>query len=83
MGFNKIPFTSLSKEVKMQYEDVMGMEVGKTVSTNFENKQDTSITILVRWNPNIDPETKKAKKNSLQKWLRVRLDDEKLKVVSY
>lgn len=83
MGFSKIPFTSLSKEVKMQYEDVVGMEVGKTVSTNFENKQDTSITILVRWNSSIDPETKKAKKNSLQKWLRVRLDDEKLKVVSY
>ena len=83
MGLNNIPFKSLSKEVKMQYEDVIGMEVGKTVYTNFSNKQDTSTTILVKWNPNIDSETRQAKKNSLQKWLRVRLDDEKLKVVSY
>jgi uncharacterized hydrophobic protein (TIGR00271 family) len=83
MGLSKIPFTSLSKEVKMQYEDVVGMEIGKTVYTNFNNKQDTSTTVLVRWNANLDVETKQAKKNSLQKWLRVRLDDEKLKVVSY
>jgi len=83
MGLNNIPFKSLSKEVKMQYEDVIGMEVGKTVYTNFSNKQDTSTTILVKWNPNIDSETRQAKKNSLQKWLRVRLDDDKLKVVSY
>jgi len=83
MGLNNIPFKSLSKEVKMQYEDVIGMEVGKTVYTNFSNKQDTSTTILVKWNHNIDSETRQAKKNSLQKWLRVRLDDDKLKVVSY
>ena len=83
MGFSNIPFTSLSKEVKMQYEDVIGMEVGKTVYTNFNKKQDTSTTVLVRWNTNLDAGTRQAKKNSLQKWLRVRLDDEKLKVVSY
>lgn len=83
MGFSNIPFTSLSKEVKIQYEDVIGMEVGKTVYTNFNKKQDTSTTVLVRWNTNLDAGTRQAKKNSLQKWLRVRLDDEKLKVVSY
>lgn len=83
MGFSKIPFTSLFKEVKMQYEDVIGMEVGKTIYTNFSNKQDTSTTILVKWNPDMDTKIRQTKKTSLQNWLRIRLDDDKLKVVSY
>ncbi len=83
LGLGSIPFKSLSKEVKMQYEDVVGIEIGKTISTNFDNKQDTSTTILVKWVATMDAESKKEKKNALQKWLRVRLDDEKLKVVSY
>lgn len=83
MGISNIPFTSVSKEVKLQYEDVVGMELGKTIYTNFNNKQDTSTTVLVRWRTDMDAESKQAKKSSLQKWLRVRLDDEKLKVVSY
>ena len=67
----------------MQYEDVIGMEVGKTIYTNFSNKQDTSTTILVKWNPDMDTKIRQTKKTSLQNWLRIRLDDDKLKVVSY
>lgn len=83
LGYASIPFQSLSQEVKLQYEDVQKMEIGKTISTNFDNQQDTSITVLVRWNPKMSAEDKTTKKQALQKWLRVRLNDEKLKVVGY
>lgn len=83
LGYGSIPFQSLSQEIKLQYEDVQKMEIGKTISTNFDNQQDTSITVLIRWNPKMSAEDKTAKKQALQKWLRVRLNDEKLKVVGY
>jgi uncharacterized hydrophobic protein (TIGR00271 family) len=83
LGYGSIPFQSLSQEIKLQYEDVQKMEIGKTISTNFDNQQDTSITVLIRWNPKMSAEDKTTKKQALQKWLRVRLNDEKLKVVGY
>lgn len=83
LGYASIPFQSLSQEIKLQYEDVQKMEIGKTISTNFDNQQDTSITVLIRWNPKMSAEDKTTKKQALQKWLRVRLNDEKLKVVGY
>lgn len=83
LGYGAIPFQSLSQEIKLQYEDVQKMEIGKTISTNFDNQQDTSITVLIRWNPKMSAEDKTTKKQALQKWLRVRLNDEKLKVVGY
>jgi len=83
LGYGSIPFQSLSQEIKLQYEDVQKMEIGKTISTNFDNQQDTSFTVLIRWNPKMSAEDKTTKKQALQKWLRVRLNDEKLKVVGY
>lgn len=78
-----IPFNSIKKEIKIQYEGVTSMIYGKTISTNFAEKQDTTPTFFVRWDEKLTPPERKTQKEALQKWLRVRIDNEKVKVLNY
>lgn len=80
---NSIPYDAIKKEIKVQYEEIIALEFGRTISTDFKEKQDTTSTFLVRWDLNLNEDAKKEKKRELQAWLRVRLEDEKLKVINY
>ncbi len=83
LSHNDVPYNSLKKEIKLQYQDVVQMEFGKTIATDFSEKQDTISTFLIRWNNQLTDEQRREKKNALQTWLRVRLDDEKVRVINY
>ena len=78
-----IPFTALKNEIKVQYEAVTSMTYGKTISTNFKNKQDTIATFFLKWDDSLIEEELLNNKNNVQKWLRVRLNDNKVKVINY
>ncbi|MCB0401068.1 MAG: DUF389 domain-containing protein [Flavobacteriales bacterium] len=78
-----IPFTAIKKEMKVQYPNVIKMSYGKTISTNFNNKQDTTPTFYIHWKPDLPDNDIATEKTAIQKWLRVRLSDDKTTVVSY
>lgn len=83
LGQNAIPYNSIKNEIKIQYKEIISLEFGRTISTDFKEKQDTTSTFLVLWDLNLNEDAKKEKKRELQAWLRVRLEDEKLKVINY
>lgn len=83
LSHNDVPYNNLKKEIKLQYQDVVQMEFGKTIATDFSEKQDTISTFLIRWNNQLSDEQRREKKNALQTWLRVRLNDEKVRVINY
>jgi len=78
-----IPFTALKKEIKVQYPDALGMTYGKTVSTNFKNKQDTIPTFFLKWNSQLEEGVLLSNRKNIEKWLRVRLNDKKVRVINY
>lgn len=78
-----IPYEAIKNEIKVQYSEIEALEFGRTIATNFENQQDTSITFLIRWDKSVTESERNEKKIALQKWLRVRLNDEKIKVIGY
>jgi hypothetical protein len=59
------------------------MDYGTTVGIDFNEKQDTIITFLIRWNKNLSENVKQEKKLAMQSWLKIRLEDEKLRVINY
>jgi len=59
------------------------MAYGKTISTDFRNKQDTVPTFYVRWNKELTSKEIVEKKKSMQEWLKVRLNNSKVKVINY
>ncbi|MCO6499481.1 MAG: DUF389 domain-containing protein [Vicingus serpentipes] len=77
-----IPFNAIKNEVLVQYKNVTGMAYGKTISTNFKI-QDTIPSFFIRWDSKLTPEEIKEKKLSMQEWLRVRLNNPKVRVVNY
>ncbi|MBI2279843.1 MAG: DUF389 domain-containing protein [Bacteroidetes bacterium] len=83
LGVDAVPFNSLKKEIKLQYNDVENMSYGKTISTDFTEKQDTVSTFLINWNKKLSDKEIREKNTLLQTWLRVRLEDDKLRVINY
>lgn len=83
LSHNEIPYDNIKKEIKLQYNEVEKMEFGRTISTDFSEKQDTVSTFLIHWNNQLNEEQRREKRTALQTWLRVRLNDEKVKVINY
>lgn len=78
-----IPFNSISKEINVQYKGIVQMEYGRNIVTDFNQKQDTIPTFLVKWNSSVSEIEKNNGKKSLEEWLRIRLNDEKIRVMNY
>jgi uncharacterized hydrophobic protein (TIGR00271 family) len=78
-----IPFESIKKEMAIQYKSVVAMAYGKTVRTNFKSEQDTVPTFYIQWNSNLTPEEVSYRKKSMQDWLKVRLNDDKVRVINF
>jgi hypothetical protein len=74
-------FEEISKELKINYEDVESLNYANTISTNFE-KIDTIPTFNVTWNPKAKRATKIAEAQKIQKWLTLRLKLDTLAVRS-
>jgi uncharacterized hydrophobic protein (TIGR00271 family) len=78
-----IPFTSLKNEIKVQYPQVLGMTYGKTISTNFKTKQDTFPAFFIQWDTKLSVEEQINNQKNVENWLKVRLNDKKVRVINY
>ncbi len=75
-----IPFTAIKKELKVQHKEIASLSYGNTISTDFENKQDTIPIFYVRWNNNLSKEAGKQKTAAVEAWLQVRIKKPKARV---
>lgn len=78
-----IPFSSIKNEIKVQYPQITKMSYGNNIRTDFESQQDTVPVFYITWGNNSQSINTKEKSNALEQWLRVRLDNEKVTVISY
>jgi len=78
-----IPFAAIKNEMAVQYPDVINMSYAKAISTNFNDKQDTIKTFFMTWKPSLNDKEIVKQKNAMENWLRVRLNDSKVRVFNY
>jgi len=80
---NQIPFTNIKKEIKVQYKNAQNMSYGNVISTNFLDQQDTIPSFFIQWNEQLPVDKVIHNNEALQTWLRVRLDNKKVQVLSF
>jgi uncharacterized hydrophobic protein (TIGR00271 family) len=73
----KVPFTQIVDEVKINYENIKELGYSRLITTDFV-KTDTIPVVYIKWDANY-PHINKEKEK-IQKWLRVKLGKEHLKV---
>ncbi|WAC03973.1 hypothetical protein N7U66_07880 [Lacinutrix neustonica] len=70
---NQIPFEELSKEVKINYENLTAFSFSNVINSNF-SKIDTITVFSIRFNDSLTNEaTKLAEQKKLQNWLKLKL----------
>ena len=76
---SKVPFDQIANEIKINYISVEEVAFSKLIRTNFK-KIDTIPTIYLKWNSNTSPQQILKEEEKIQKWLRIKLQNEKLKI---
>jgi len=67
-----IPFKEISKEIKINYENIEKLSFANQLITDF-NKVDTIPVFTVVWNKNIPKSEIVKKESNLKQWLKIRL----------
>ncbi len=77
------PLQSLKKELAVQYPKIKQFAFAKTIQLNSVNTYDTIPTILISWNKGTYNSYSRKKSKTLEKWLKIRLELDTLRVVKY
>ena len=72
-------FVELSKEAKINYENIREIGYSNLISTNF-SKTDTIPTFTVAWNDQLNSEQLKIQQKKFRDWMKVRLNLDTLAV---
>ncbi len=75
-----IPFTQIANEIKTIFPEIKDISYAKSYYTDF-NKTDTIPVFIINWKQRLSRRTKKAKINTLNKWLRKRIEIDTLKII--
>ncbi|WP_372753381.1 DUF389 domain-containing protein [Mariniflexile sp.] len=75
----QIPFDNLTKEVKINYEEVSRISYATVITSNF-SKIDTLSVFTVKWNENSKEESIVKQQEKLSSWLKQRFDLDSLVV---
>lgn len=65
----QIPFEELSKEVKINYENIDKLSYSSVISSNFK-KLDTIAEFTVQWNESVKEDVITKEQNKLHRWLK-------------
>lgn len=78
-----IPLQNITKEVMINFPKIISFGYGKTIEANADSITDTIFSFLVKWNGYSWRAERKEQKRILEKWLKVRLNLDTLRVVEY
>ncbi|MCX2679672.1 DUF389 domain-containing protein [Galbibacter sp. EGI 63066] len=81
-AYNAVPFEEISKEVKINYEDVTELGFGNEIKTDFKTT-DTVPVFIVKWKKEMANAKKQEELKKLTQWLKVRVDNEKIEVKEF
>ena len=65
----QIPFAELTKEVKINYENIQNLSYSSVISSNFK-KIDTTAVFTARWNNSVSADDVAKEKDKLYRWLK-------------
>lgn len=74
---SKIPFDQIANEIKINYADVSEVAYSKLLKTNF-TQIDTIPLIYLKWKPTVNQNQILSQEQKIQKWLRLKLNNDKL-----
>ncbi len=77
---NQVPFEEVSKEAKINYDEIEEMSYYNQVKTDF-NTIDSLAVFSVKWKDKIAKKTRNSQEQKLKSWLKVRLKLDTLMVV--
>ncbi|MDP5139295.1 MAG: hypothetical protein NWP83_02360, partial [Spirosomaceae bacterium] len=69
----------VSKEIAIQYPEVVECSMNKSVIFSNKNKADTTVIVLLSTKKKIS----KASLSKMNEWLKLRLKEEKVKILTY
>ena len=78
-----IPIQNITREVIIHFPKITNFGYGKTIEANHANEMDTIFSFLVKWNGFAWKAERKEQREKLEKWLKVRLDLDTLRVLEY
>lgn len=70
----QIPFVDITSEAKANYENLMSLQYGKALKSNF-SKVDTLTIFEPTWKDGLSPTKKMEENKKMLQWLKVRLKD--------
>jgi len=77
---NEIPFSQISKEAKINYQNLESLSYYKRIKTNFL-RLDTLVVFEAKWKDSLPKTTINKEAKKLQTWLKTRLKLDSLQVV--
>ena len=82
LKIQNVPFQELSKELKINYDNVETFSYSNKITTNFK-ETDTLPVINIRWKKNISAREKTADLKKIEAWLKFKLKLDTLEVNEY
>jgi hypothetical protein len=83
MRKDTVPLQNITKEVMINFPKITNFGYGKTIEANADSITDTIFNFLVKWTGYAWRAEKKEQKEILEKWLKVRLNLDTLRVLEY
>lgn len=82
---DSIPYTSLKDELQVQYPMLRAFSFARVIESSFDGSVDTIPTVFLKWSVSQNSEftSQRAKEQRIQNWLRIRLKEPNLVVVSH
>jgi len=80
---DSVPIYLLSKEIKIHFPKITKFGYSKTIETTLDGDIDTLSTFFIQWNGYAWKAQRKEQKEILEKWLKVRLEIDTLRVMEY
>lgn len=79
LPFNKVPLKEITDEAQINYKNLQELGFSSIIKTNFKTS-DTIAVFLVRWYDSIPDTIQKQDHERLTRWLKYKLDTDKLTV---
>lgn len=79
LPFNNIPLKEITEEAQINYENLREIGFSSMIKTNFKTS-DTLTVFLVKWSDSISKKVKEKDEERLTRWLKFKLDTDKLSV---
>ncbi|MCB9234227.1 MAG: DUF389 domain-containing protein [Bacteroidia bacterium] len=78
-----VPFADLKKEIKSLYPELRKFSLTKMASTDFQNKDETHLTAVLKWDKSVKDKARREKEKTMREFLVHRLGVDTMYVMHF